>query len=255
MDNETLMLSIMQDIQTKTNAFDERLRAIETKLVGQDKCTKIMEGYENRMRAVETSCIRYESLKEEIEEGHQRLMNRMTANELNIQSILDQRRLVDLTWRTVKSNPVLGAFATLLGLIVTGVYWGRAMELTAIYGLHAVLLSIFILTMAIISAWVSRHRAKKALKKMGVINILILLFLVVPVLAQDPTLVDGPPIIGNVEDTHPLTLQPDYMQRAVNIIITDIFGEQNAVDAKNAAILGNNSTNGFKFIPPNLTIA
>lgn len=161
MDNESLMLSIMNDIQTKTDAFDGRLRAIENKLVGQDRCTKIMEGYEERMRAVETSCIRYESLKDEIEEGHQRLTNRVAANETNIQCLLDQRRLVDLTWRTVKSNPVMGTFATLLGLIGIGVYWGRAMELAALYGVHAVLIGIGIVIIASISAYISRHRAGK----------------------------------------------------------------------------------------------
>ena len=168
MDSEELMLSILKDIQTNTGAFDGRLRAIENKLVGQDRCTKIMEGYEERMRAVETSCIRYESLKEEIEEGHKRLIDRVQKNESDIQVLLDQRRLVDLTWRTVKSNPVMGTFATLLGLIGIGVYWGRAMELAALYGVHAVLIGMGIVIIASISAYISRHRAGKvasAIKK------------------------------------------------------------------------------------------
>jgi hypothetical protein len=165
MDNETLMLSIMTDIQTKTNKFDERLRAIETKLVGQDRCTKIMEGYEERMRAVETSCIRYESLKEEIEEGHKKLTDRVAANETNIQCILDQRRLVDLTWRTEKSNPVMGTFTTLLGLIGVGVYWGRVNDLISMYGLHITLIIISSIAIVLILGWIGRRKVAHAVEK------------------------------------------------------------------------------------------
>jgi hypothetical protein len=161
MDNESLMLSIMKDIQTKTDAFDGRLRAIENKLVGQDRCTKIMEGYEERMRAVETSCIRYESLKDEIEEGHQKLTDRVQKNEDNIQVLLDQRRLVDLTWRTVKSNPVLGGFASLLGFIAAGVYWGRINDLIGMYGLHITLIIISSIAIILILTWKGRRKVAK----------------------------------------------------------------------------------------------
>ena len=164
MEDESLIISILRDVQTKTSAFDDRLRAIETKLVGQDRCTKIMEGYEERMRAVETSCIRYESLKEEIEEGHKRLTDRVTCNETNIQGLLDQQRLVNLTWRTVKSNQVVGTFAAALGFIGVGVYWGRVNDLISMYGLHITLIIISSIAIVLILSWKGRRKMAQAVE-------------------------------------------------------------------------------------------
>ena len=114
------------------------------------------------------------------------------------------------------------------------------------------LVAMFIAVIAI-TIYALKERSKLA--KQYLPFLVVIAFVVMPTAAQDqPPSIDAPPI-GNVEDSHPLMLQWDYVQLSIHVLTGDISSEQAVIDAKNAAIMGNNSTNGFKFIPINMTVA
>ena len=168
MAEDSLLLQTLGELRDAITSNDARLVAIETTLVGQEKCSKIMENYEERMRLAEDFKIKQEAANTQLANEHQLLISEIKVIKSDVQVLNDKSRLVDLTWNTVKSNNVVMTFAVGGLAALIGIYWGRCMELATMYGDRAVLIGIFIVILASISAYISRHRAGKvaeAIKK------------------------------------------------------------------------------------------
>ena len=165
---DSLLLQTLRELRDAITSNDARLGSIETKLVGQERCTKIMENYENRMRDTENFIILQSETNNKISTEHQLLIDEMKTVKADVQNLNDKARLVDLTWKTVKSNNVFMTFVIGGIAALVGIYWGRCMELAALYGDKAVIIGAIIVILAVISAYISRHRAGKvaeAIKK------------------------------------------------------------------------------------------
>jgi hypothetical protein len=154
-DNKQDSIDRNAELKKEFDGMREAVNRIDKSIVGQIRCAQIMEDYEHRVQDGN------EILRKEMADNHKTIIDELVPIKAYIQCGQDQRRLVDLTWKMVTGNSVLRTLVTGGILALVGIYWGRAMELASYYGIHIVLIGIFIIIIASISAYVSRHKAGK----------------------------------------------------------------------------------------------
>jgi hypothetical protein len=188
MDGEELILDLLKETR-------ESVRTIEACIVGRDNCKSLMDDHDKRIRKIEIANATIEAVQDQSIDGEELLTAkneairasdaRWEALDVRLRSIESKLAVLDLTWDTVRNNPVLlAAFsggATILGLVV----FGRGIELSQIYGSYPVVLGMCVALIAFILAWISRRKVKKTLQHAGLINTLIILILISSCAAED----------------------------------------------------------------------
>ena len=204
MDGDALVLELLHEGRANDQKLLETLNGLKQEIVGIEKCAEY--------RKIDKA-------------DYEKLESRLKAIE-------DKLKPFELTWNTVKSNPVL--LTTFAGgaMMFVGVMSGRGYDLVQLYGIHAVLLGLGIVSLGLISAWITRRRTKSALKKVGLWHMLIILALISPVLAQENESIEI------IETTRPIAFGPEQVQAA-----SDLLWEELAVLAGHEIWLGNDSLN------------
>jgi hypothetical protein len=175
MDGDELVLDLLKESRDSLKDLSDKFATIEKCLVGRENCAKYMEDHDTRLRIVEAVCTTYMATRDQTIDGEELLSAKNEAiqeakkgqDETNkrLEAIEKKIAPFDLTWQTVKSNPVMGAFATLLSAIAAGVYWGRVNDLISMYGIHIALIIISSILIVLILIWMGRRKVAAAMDK------------------------------------------------------------------------------------------
>ena len=178
MEKEDIILGLLKEVRDSQKATDEKVSDLKNCIVGEERCSQYRAAYDLRLRTVESMCSTLMTDRENIINGEDLLIAKndvLQATKADVERlddkidlINDRLKVLDFTWETVKNNKVLLTTFVSGSIMFLGVVSGRGYDLVQMYGLHAVLIGLFVLSLGVISAWMTRKNAKKVLEKVGI---------------------------------------------------------------------------------------
>lgn len=133
-----LILESQREMKKDIKELTSAINTLNLNIVGQDNCAEYREAMEKKL----------------------------SAHDERIRTLEDKKRLIDLTWCTVKNNSVLKAAATGIALAVALPAIGRWNEGVEKFGLHTMLLwtGAVICGLIILWAFMNREATRRAFK-------------------------------------------------------------------------------------------